>query len=291
MSSAIGTIRSPFIRKLAEYGIITVSMLIMAVGVYFFKFPNHFAFGGVTGFSPVVSSLTGWSASDFTFWMNLALLVLGFLFLGTDVGIKTVYASMILSVALSAFERICPMEAPLTEEPLLELFFAIFLPAFGSAILFNIGTSSGGSDIIAMILKKHTSLNIGSALFVVDVVPVAMSFFVFGPATGLFSSLGLMAKSLVIDGVIENLNLCKCFNIICDDPEPICRFIIDELHRSATVYKAQGAFSHHEKTVIMTTMKRTQALRLRNYIRRVEPSAFILISNSSEIIGKGFLSV
>jgi len=90
--------------------------------------------------------------------------------------------------------------------------------------------------------------------------------------------------------VIENLNLCKCFNIICDDPEPICDYIINTLHRSATVYHAEGAFTHHEKTVIMTTMKRSQALKLRNYIRAIEPTAFMLISNSSEIIGKGFLA-
>ena len=133
-------------------------------------------------------------------------------------------------------------------------------------------------------------MNIGTALLVVDIASVVMSFFVFGPTTGLFSSLGLMAKSLVIDGVIENINLCKCFNIVCDDPEPICEYIIHKLNRSATVYEAQGAFSHHKKTVIMTTMKRSQAVKLRNYIRRIEPTAFILISNSSEIIGKGFLT-
>ena len=110
----------------------------------------------------------------------------------------------------------------------------------------------------------------------VDVAAVASSFFIFGPETGLFSTIGLAAKSLVIDDVIQNINLCKCFNIICDDPDP--------------VYHAQGAFSHHEKTVIMTTMKRSQALKLRNYIRGIEPTAFMLISNSSEIIGKGFLT-
>ena len=181
-------------------------------------------------------------------------------------------------------------EDTITDQPMLELIFAIFLPAIGSAILFNIGASSGGTDIIAMILKAHSSMNIGTALLVVDITSVVMSFFVFGPTTGLYSSLGLMAKSLVIDGVIENINLCKCFNIICDDPDPICDFIIKDLNRSATIYKAQGAFSHHSKTVIMTTMKRSQAVRLRNYIKKVEPTAFILISNSSEIIGKGFLS-
>ena len=290
MASTIKEIKNPWLRTLAEYGLITVSIWIMVVGIYFFKFPNHFAFGGITGFSTVVSQLTHWSASDFTSVTNTALLLLGFLFLGKGFGLKTVYATMVMSVSLSLLERFCPLSAPLTSQPLLELMFAIFLPAVGTAILFNIGASSGGTDIIAMILKAHSSMNIGTALLVVDITSVVMSFFVFGPTTGLYSSLGLMAKSLVIDGVIENINLCKCFHIICDDPDPICDFIIRELNRSATVYKAQGAFSHHSKTVIMTTMKRSQAVHLRNYIKKVEPTAFILISNSSEIIGKGFLS-
>lgn len=270
---------------------ITVSILIMVVGVYFFKFPNHFAFGGVTGFSTVVSEMTRWSATQFTFIANMVLLVIGFIFVGKDFGIKTVYASVLMSVALSALEKWVPMSQPLTSEPLLELVFAIFLPAVGSAVLFNIGASSGGTDIIAMVLKKYTSFNIGTVLLFVDLFSVVMAFFIFGPATGLFSSLGLMAKSLMIDGVIENMNQCKCFNIVCDDAEPICNFIIHELKRSATVYEAQGAFSHHQKHVIMTTMKRSQALKLRNYIRSVEPNAFIQISNSSEIIGKGFMTI
>ena len=168
--------------------------------------------------------------------------------------------------------------------------FAIFLPAVGTAILFNIGASSGGTDIIAMILKKYSSMNIGTVLMLVDIASVIASYFIFGVETGLFSTIGLAAKSLVIDDVIENINLCKCFNIICDDPKPICDFIINDLNRSATVYHAEGAFTHHDKTVIMTTMKRSQALKLRNYIKRVEPTAFMLISNSSEIIGKGFLA-
>lgn len=283
-------IKNPFWRSAAEYGIITFSIWIMVIGIYFFKFPNHFAFGGVTGFSTVVSEISSWSASDFTSFVNTALLILGFVFLGKGFGLKTIYASMLMSISLSVLERMYPLTGPLTTQPLLELVFAIFLPGVGTAILFNIGASSGGTDIIAMILKKHTSMNIGTVLMLVDVAAVVSSFFVFGPETGLFSTMGLAAKSFVIDDVIQNMNMCKCFNIICDNPDPICDYIINTLHRSATVYHAQGAFSHNEKTVIMTTMKRSQALKLRNYIRGIEPTAFMLISNSSEIIGKGFLA-
>ena len=112
--------------------------------------------------------------------------------------------------------------------------------------------------------------------------------FAFDTQTGLFSLCGLLAKSLVVDGVIENINLCKYFTIICDNPDPICDFILNDLNRSATIYHAQGAYQHNDKTVIITITKRSQAVELRNFIRRTQPGAFIAITNSSEIIGKGF---
>ena len=282
--------KSPVTKYLCEYAVVSVSTLIMVFGNYFFKFPNNFAFGGITGFSTIVSALTKLSASQFTFIANMVLLVMGFIFIGKGFGMKTVYSSVLMSLALGAMDRWFPMGQPLTDQPILELVFAVFLPAVGSALLFNVGASSGGTDIIAMIFKKYTSFNIGTMLLLVDCFSVLMAFVVFDVTTGLFSTLGLIGKSLMIDGVIENINLCKCFNIVCDNPEPICDFIIKELNRSATVYQAQGAFTHHRKTVIMTTMRRSQAVKLRNFIRQAEPTAFMLISNSSEIIGKGFLS-
>ena len=193
-----------------------------------------------------------------------------------------------MSGTLSLLERLLPMAAPLTAEPVLELIFAIVLPSLGSAILFNMGASGGGTDIVAMVLRKYSHFNIGSALFLVDLCITVAACFVFDAQTGLFSFCGLMAKSLVIDGVIENINLCKYFTIICNDPEPICEYIQKELHRSATTYQAEGAYSHLPKTVILTVLKRGQAVQLRNFIKRQEPTAFIAITNSSEIIGKGF---
>ena len=283
-------IKNPVAKLLLEYGLITIAVEIIVIGIYFFKFPNHFAFGGVSGFSTVFSVLTGISASKFTNYVNYGLLVIGFLFLGKSVGTRTVFATIVMSLSLSFWERVYPMAAPLPQEPLLELIFAIICPAIGSAILFNISASSGGTDIIAMILRKYTSINIGTALLLVDIASVVMAFYVFGPSTGLYSILGLVGKSLGIDSIIESINRCKCFTVICDNPEPICDFIIHTLHRSATTYQAQGAFSPQPKTVVMADMKPSQAIALRNYIRRNDPTAFIQITNSSEIVGKGFLS-
>lgn len=278
---------SPRQMIIKEYLTITAAVMIMSIGIYFFKFPNHFAFGGVSGLATVLSAMTGMTASTFTNIANFALLVVGFIFLGRSVGTKTVYATVVMSASLALLERSVPLDGPLTEEPLLELIFAIACPAVGSAMLFNIQASSGGTDIIAMILKKHTSIQIGTALLFVDLASVILSFFVFGPSTGLYSVLGLVGKSLGIDTLIESMNLSKCFTIICDEPDEICSFIIKDLRRSATVYKAEGAFTHQPKTVILADMKPSQAVQLRNFIKQTQKGVFMQITNSSEIIGRG----
>mgnify|MGYP001405707838 CR=1 FL=1 len=271
-----------------EYFQITISTLLIVIGVYFFKFPNNFTFGGITGLSVVLGRVTIFSPSTVNLILNVFLLILGFVFLGKPFGIKTVYASLLLSGCLSVLERVYPLHHPLTDEPMLELVFAIALPAFGSALLFNINASSGGTDIVAMILKKYSNIDIGRALIFSDLLITLSACFVFDIKTALFSLLGLLTKSLVIDNVIESINLAKYFNVICSNPEIICNFIVNELHRSATVCDAQGAYSHTHKYIVYTALRRPQAVQLRQFIKRVEPDAFILITNTSEIIGKGF---
>lgn len=275
--------------QVLEYVLLTVATLIMVVGVYVFKFPNNFSFGGVTGIAVVLSAMIPLTASTISFIINMLLLVFGFVFLGKGFGLKTVYVSVLLSAGLKLMEIRFPMDAPLTDQPVLELIFATALPAFSSAILFNIGASGGGTDIIAMIMKKYTKLdNIGTPLFLVDLVIVIMACMVFDIKTGLFSLCGLLSKSLLIDGVIENINLCKYFTIVCNDPDIICDFIHRELNRSATVFEGRGSYADKKRYIILTVMKRSQAVELRNFIRIYEPDAFLMITNSSEIIGKGF---
>ena len=277
--------------KLKNFALLTVSTLIMAVGVYFFKFANNFTFGGITGLAVLIARFSPLSASDFTFIANMLLLLLGFIILGKKFAIKTAYSSILLSVSLSLLERLCPMDGPLTDQPILELIFAIVLPVFGSAILFNIGASSGGTDVIAMILKKYTSVDIGKALLLSDFLITLAGFFVFDIQTGLYSFLGLTMRSTLIDSFIESLNRSKYFNVVCSNPEDICSYIKDKLHRSATIVLAQGAFSGEDKYIVLTVLSPTEAIKLRNFIKATTPDAFLLISNTSEIIGKGFHSV
>ena len=228
------------ITTIKDYLMMTFATVLLVIGVYIFKFPNHFSFGGVTGIAVVLTAVMPMSATTLTNVINIALLVLGFAVLGRGFGIRTVYVTLLSTFGMWLMERVYPMTAPLTSQPVLELIFAIILPAFSAAILFNMDASSGGTDIIAMIIKRFASVDIGVALMITDALVAVSSFFVYGAETGLFSVAGLLAKTLVIDGVIENFNLCKFFTIISENPEPIVKFIHEDLNRSATVYRAEG---------------------------------------------------
>ena len=202
-------------RKLRDFLFMTAGTILVAVGLYYFKMPNHFSTGGVSGIAIILGALIpGLSTGTINFIINMLLLLLGFLVFGRGFGAKTAYASMLMSSIVWGLERIQPMDAPFTDEPLLELFFAVGLPAVGSAILFNIGASTGGTDIIAMIVKKYSSVDIGKALFISDCVIVITACIVFGMQTGLFAIMGLVLKTLVVDMVIESINLSKCFILI-----------------------------------------------------------------------------
>lgn len=271
-----------------EYVAITFAAILMDIGVYVFKFTNHFSFGGVSGMAVLLEELLPMSAAEINLIINMALLVLGFACLGKGFGVKTAYVTVLSSVLLNIFEKVIPLSAPLTDQTMLELVYAIVLPAFAAALFFFENASGGGTDILAMILKKHTTLNIATALLVIDAVIVVASFLIYDVKTGLYSVCGLLAKTMVIDNSIEQMKLCKYFTIICRKPEPICDYIKNSLHRTATVYHGQGAYSHEDETIVLSALDRKQAVQLQRFIHKTEPTAFIMITKSSEIIGKGF---
>ena len=281
---------SPRIKTaLQEFPMLTIGTALVALGVYFFKFPNNFSTGGVTGLAILLSAVFPVSSSTFASVLNVAFLILGFIVLNKGFGARTIYCSLLFSALLSGLEWLCPLSAPLTDQPLLELLFAVILPALGSGILFNMQGSTGGTDILAMILKKYTSLDIGQALLYVDVIIAGSTLFLINIETGLFSLLGLLLKSVLVDTVIESINRKKSVILVTSFPEEIASFITHNLGRSATIWEAKGAYSHETKWVVMSALSRSQAVILRRHLKAVDPHGFMMVTNSSEIFGKGFL--
>lgn len=272
--------------------LLNLGLIFSAAGIHFFKNPNHFAIGGTSGLAILLNALFPLiDLGVFMFITNGILVVVGFIFLGRDFGFWTIYASFALSAYVWILGKLWPVSASLSGDLLLDLLWAIILPAAGSAIVFNLGASTGGTDIVAMILSKHTSIEIGKALLISDFAITVAAGFVFGVKTALYCILALIIKGFALDSLIDGLNIRKQVTVISSHNAEIKEFIIKNLHRGATVYHAQGAYTGQEEEIVLTVLSRRQALMLRNFIRSVDSKAFMSVVNSSETIGKGFMDI
>jgi uncharacterized membrane-anchored protein YitT (DUF2179 family) len=281
--------REKVLKTILHWVLINIGTLLMAVGVYFFKTPNKFATGGVSGLAILLSKINlPLTQSHWMLIINVLLLITGFIFLGKTCSLKTIYCTLVYSGETMLFQYVLPLDAPLTNQPFMELVYAILLTGVGSAILFNCGASSGGTDLVALILKKYTNLNTGRALLLTDSLIAFSTFFVYGMEAGLYSILGLFAKAFLIDGVIEDIGKSKYITIITTNPGPIGDYILHEMNRSFTQYAATGGYTGEAKQILLLVCKRNQAAKIKAKVKEVDPAAFVIITDANEILGKGF---
>lgn len=278
------------------WSFLNLGILLMAAGIYFFKAPNSFATGGVSGLSIILANaLPIMSQATYMMVINILLLIVGVIVLGRECGALTIYCALMLSLENWMLELLFPITEPLTSYPIMELVYAVLLTGIGSAIIFKCKASSGGTDIVALVLKKYTQMNVGTALLCSDFLIAAATFIKFtdggielAAETGLFSLLGLFAKVFVVDDILDSINMCKSFTIITTKPDEINRYIVAEMKHGATVHIAKGIYTGEDKTVITTVCRRSEAIRLRRKVNDIDPHAFIIITKTSEIMGKGF---
>ena len=272
--------------------LLSAGAIVTAMSVYFFKMPNGFSTGGFSGLSILLGEIfPNINTSTFVTITNLLSLVLGFVFLGFGMGWKTIYCTLLYTGMVNVFEWLHPFESGqnLTGEIVLELFLASLLGAIGAALNFKSGGSTGGTDIIALIMRKYTSADISACMMVADGLIVAASFLVFDAKTGLCSAVGMLIKSYLVQTVADSLNRKKSLMIITSAPKAIIQYITETLNRSATLWDAHGAFTDADKTVIFTAMTPYQAAKLKDFAKTVDEHAFVTINQTSEIYGKGFL--
>ncbi len=275
-----------------QYLWLSIGSTLIAVGVYFFEFLNHFTTGGVSGLSMLLSTLTPKiGAATYMLFINTLLLILGFLLIGKNFGVRTCYCSLLVSVETYLLEKCLPMTAPLTDEPMLEAVLMVVLPSLGCAILFYLDASSGGTDIVAMIIKKYTAFRISKALFFSDLLIVMLLFFVYGREEWLFSLLGFLARILLVNKLLERINTSK-FCTVITPPEyrtVLCDFILRELKKGATVGENfVGAYQNRPKNVLLVALKPRQAAKLKQFAKELDANIFIIVSETGEIMGEGF---
>ena len=236
--------------RFKDWMYMNAGVVLIACATYFFLVPNHFVTGGMTGLATILGSIPGTplSTSQWLICLNVFMLLIGFIFLGKKTGIWTVYCSLSYSSIMLVFEQIFPLEHPLTDESFMELCVGILIYAVGTAVIFYAGASSGGMDIMALIIQKYAKVDVGRAVFCVNVFIACGSLFVFsGIERGILSLVGLFANSFIIDIVIDNFHSCKYFVVITDKTELVSEYIMSQLHHGVTITDAIGAYTQTKK--------------------------------------------
>lgn len=215
------------------------------------------------------------------------LFIVALIFIDGKFGVKTIYASLGLSVIIWAIERFLKPVA-ITNDLMMATIFGTLISAFGMAIIFNENASTGGTDILAKMLNIFFHLDIGKSLLVVDFVITLASAFVFGVDVALYSMLSIILLGLIVDRVIEGFNACKSIFIISKSNYEISRYIIDTLDRGCTFINGVGAFTEKETNILYAVLSRNQFIKLKKFIKDVDPDAFITVGEVHEVLGEGF---
>lgn len=276
-------------KKLKEYGLITFGIILVAISVQFFLAPNKIAAGGVTGIAIIINNFFPTiSIGLLMLIMNIIFFIIAFIVIGNKFGAKTIYSSLMLSEVIWVMDKTLPSNTAITTNLMLASIFGTLISGIGMGIVFNQNASTGGTDILAKILNKFVSVNIGKALLCVDFIVTIFAGASFGAEIGMYALLCVIMNGFVIDNVIEGLNVSKQVIIMSCKYDLINRFIIDKLNRSSTVLKGMGGYSEKEMYIVYTILGRNQFVKLREYIKTVDKKAFITVSEVHEVLGEGF---
>ena len=274
-------------KKIKEYALTTLGIVLTAIALEYFFFPNDIAAAGASGIALVLNGVTGWNISIMVFILNIILFILAFVVLGKGFGGKSIYATVMLSVVMEIIERVFS-PGILTDNMFLASFFGSALLAMGSAIVFHQGASTGGTSILAAIISKFTSLGVGTSLLLNDSIICLLAINVFGIDKGLFGFFSLILIGLLIDKFIDGFNTCKQVFIITSKAEMVVNFINKDINRGCTVLNGKGGYTDSEVKIVYTVLSSNQFITLKSFIKENNPEAFITVNDSKEVLGLGF---
>lgn len=273
----------PTAAAVRELAILTGAVAIIAAAVYFFLVPSHASVSSISGLGIVLANFVPLPLSAITMILNVVLLVIGFLTCGREFGAKTVYTSILLPAFIGLFERIFPNLGSLTDSQELDVLCYILVVSVGLSILFNRNASSGGLDIVAKIMNKYLHMDLGKAMSLSGICVALSAALVYDKKTVVLSVLGTYFNGLVLDHFIFDQNIKRRVCIITGKEEELRRFIIEDLHSGATVYESYGAYNMQKRREIITIVDKAEYQKLRSYMNREDPQAFITVYTVSDM--------
>ena len=270
-------------KNIREFLVITFGTLIVAAAVFFFMLPSHVSVGSGAALAMIMSNFIPLPVSTITFLLNAVLLIIGFLLVGPEFGIKTVYCALLMPGYLAVFERIFPNFQSITQDTLLDVLCYTLVVGVGLAILFSENASSGGLDIVAKIMNKFLHMELGKAMSVSGMAVALASALCYDSKTVVLSVLGTWFGGMVVDYFIFGMNIKRRVCIISPKSEEIIHYILHELHSGASLSHTIGAYTREVHTEIITIVDKMEYKALMDYVRKIDPKAFVTVLAVNEL--------
>jgi uncharacterized membrane-anchored protein YitT (DUF2179 family) len=272
----------------ADVAIITLGTLITSVGIVLFLAPNKVAAGGVSGISIILFHLFHFPIGLTMLIINAILFVIAFVLLGSEFGLKSIYATVMLSVFVDLLEYILPKSLYINDLVIATV-FGDLLTGFGIALVVSRGASTGGTDIVAMIIKKYTNIDMGKALMVIDFTITLFAGIFFGKIIGMYSLLAVIINTNTIDYVLEGITTSFQAFIITKKHEAIKERVLKEIGRGVTLIRAIGGYTGEERLALWVILKSPREIvKLKEIVKEEDPTAFVTITHVREVLGEGF---
>lgn len=270
--------------NIIDFIMITLGTFIIAISVFFFMMPSNLSVGSVSGLSIVISNFIPFNVSTISMVINILLLIFGFITIGKEFGIKTVYTSILLPIFIAVFEYLFPNNISLTADQTLDAICYCVIVSIGTAMLFNRNASSGGLDIIGKFLNKYFHLEVGKGIALSGMLVAISSILVYDMKTMIISILATYFSGIVLDNFLFGSTIKKRVCIISQKYQQILDFILNDLHSGATTYHAYGAYSDKMNIEINVIVDKNEYIKLINYITSVDPDAFVTIYAVNEMM-------
>ena len=270
-------------RAMKEFLTITVGTLIVTAAVFFFMLPSHVSVGSGTALAMVLSNFIPLPVSVITLILNIVLLLIGFLLIGPEFGVKTVYCAILMPLILGLFELLFPNFQSITQDPLLDVICYILVVGVGLSLLFSCNASSGGLDIVAKLMNKYLRMDLGQAMSVSGMLVALTSALCYDKKTVVLSVLGTYFGGIVVDHFIFGLNIKRRVCIISPKVDEITQFILHDLHSGASLNEIIGAYDNQVRREIITIVDKQEYKKLMDYVRKADPKAFITVYSVNEI--------
>jgi len=275
-------------RNIANLSLVLLGSVVMAVGYSLFLIPHHFVPGGVSGIAMIINYFTRMPLGTLIMVLNIPVFIVGIKIMGRKYGLRSLLGMVISSLLIDFFHEVVGLKSA-TDNAILAAIYGGVMLGVGLGLVFRGRASTGGSDILGQIFNRWTGMSVGIAIMLVDFFIISASGLAFQKLEApLYGYIVLFISSRVIDMILEGWNYTKLVIITSTRTGEIQEFILNTLDRSGTALKSRSLYLNREGETIITVIHRKQLAELREFVKSIDPGAFVIINDTYAVLGKGF---